>query len=99
MRTSNEHARQLCQQQLLVTSARFTCNCAGARRVINLKHNGAAVPQQLAGRINPGVWQAFMTDVEQVMRQLLWSVGVYVQYMHISCVCHALAIPVTPPWV
>jgi hypothetical protein len=46
-----------------------TCKLAGSRRVINLKHNGGAVPQQLAGRINPGVWQAFMTDVEQVRLQ------------------------------
>ncbi|WIA31823.1 hypothetical protein OEZ86_002690 [Tetradesmus obliquus] len=54
------------QQKVVVE---FLKGNQGARRIINLKHNAAAVPQQLAGRINPGVWQAFMGDVEQAAQQ------------------------------
>jgi hypothetical protein len=39
---------------------------SGAKRTIQLKHSAAAVPPQLQGRIPPNVWQAFMTDIEQV---------------------------------
>lgn len=54
------------QQKVVVE---FLKGNQGARRIINLMHNAAAVPQQLAGRINPGVWQAFMGDVEQAAQQ------------------------------
>eukprot|EP00882_Tetradesmus_deserticola_P011759 GHRQ01012444.1.p1 GENE.GHRQ01012444.1~~GHRQ01012444.1.p1 ORF type:complete len:167 (+),score=36.57 GHRQ01012444.1:727-1227(+) len=54
------------QQKVVVE---FLKGNQGARRIIHLKHSAAAVPPQLAGRINPGVWQAFMTDVEQAAQQ------------------------------
>jgi hypothetical protein len=44
----------------------FLKSGSGASRLISLKHNGGAVPPQLAGRLHPGVWHGFMTDIEQV---------------------------------
>lgn len=35
----------------------------GAKRVITMKHNGQALPPQLAGRITPQAWAAFMQEV------------------------------------
>lgn len=58
-----------CQNSTYTTPSLTTTSisaCTGAKRVINLKHNAAVVPQQLQGRLNPAVWHAFMTDVEQV---------------------------------
>ncbi|KAF8070981.1 nitric oxide synthase [Scenedesmus sp. PABB004] len=37
---------------------------SGARRTIVLKHSAASVPPQLAGRVPPAAWAAFMADVE-----------------------------------
>lgn len=44
----------------------FLKSGSGAKRLIQLKHSAAVLPPQLQGRIPPHVWQAFMTDIEQV---------------------------------
>jgi hypothetical protein len=35
----------------------------GSKRVITMKHNGQALPPQLAGRFTPQAWAAFMQEV------------------------------------
>lgn len=35
----------------------------GSKRVITMKHNGQALPPQLAGRVTPQAWAAFMQEV------------------------------------
>jgi hypothetical protein len=44
----------------------FLKSSSDAKRTIQLKHSAAVAPPQLQGRISPHVWQAFMTDIEQV---------------------------------
>lgn len=48
----------------------FLKSSAGSKgRTIQLKHSAAVVPPQLAGRLSPQVWHAFMADIEQAAQQ------------------------------
>ncbi|KAL4423222.1 hypothetical protein ABPG77_000014 [Micractinium sp. CCAP 211/92] len=42
---------------------------SGRGRIIRLNHSPGALPPQLAGRLHPGFWQAFMEDAGQLSLQ------------------------------